>query len=55
MTTRAGTTTRLEFTEDMRGYIGFGRKGFREGTLNRFCGVPASVRAPSLGRRLGAH
>ena len=28
---RAGTTTRLEFTEEMRGYVGFGRTGFREG------------------------
>jgi len=30
---RAGTTTRLEFTEDMRGYVGFGRTGFREGAV----------------------
>jgi cholesterol oxidase len=29
----AGTTTRLEFTEEMRGYVGFGRTGFREGAV----------------------
>lgn len=33
MTSRAGMTTRLEFTEEMRGYIGFGQTGFRECTL----------------------
>lgn len=33
MTSRAGTTTRPEFTEEMRGYIGVGQTGFREGTL----------------------